>query len=90
MQQERFYLQSVKIGNRKETRSNELGRSIKPINLLEDISKELNTKTYAIMIRKKEALNQLLDEQLKAGIIIESSSRYTMSCFYIPKKNKSL
>ena len=42
------------------------------------------------MIRKKEALNQLLDEQLKAEIIIESSSRYTMSYFYIPKKNKSL
>jgi len=53
-------------------------------------SKVLVHNTYAIMIRKKEALNQLLDEQLKAEIIIESSSRYTISYFYIPKKNKSL
>jgi len=28
-----------------------------------------------------------LDKQLKAGLIVESKSRYTASCFYIPKKD---
>jgi len=31
-----------------------------------------------------------LDEQLKAGLIVESKSRYTTPCFYIPKKDGSL
>jgi len=31
-----------------------------------------------------------LDKQLKAGIIVESKSRYIASCFYIPKKDGSL
>jgi len=31
-----------------------------------------------------------LDEQLKAGLIVESKSRYVASCFYIPKKDESL
>lgn len=37
------------------------------INLINDIPKELSEKTYAIMIREEESLNQWLDEQLKAG-----------------------
>ena len=41
-------------------------------------------------LKEKEALNQWLDEQLKAGFIVESKSRYTASCFYIPKKDSSL
>ncbi len=41
-------------------------------------------------IKKKEALNQWLDKQLKARLIKESKSRYIAPCFYIPKKNGSL
>jgi len=41
-------------------------------------------------IKEKEALNQWLDEQLKAGLIMESKSRYTAPYFYIPKKDGSL
>jgi len=42
------------------------------------------------MMLKEEALNQWLDEQLKAELIVESKSRYTISCFYILKKDSSL
>ena len=31
-----------------------------------------------------------MDEQLKVGLIVESKSRYTAPCFYIPKKDGSL
>jgi len=56
---------------------------------MEEASKELNAKVYAMTL-KKEALNQWLDEQLKAGLIVESKLRYAALCFYIPKKEKSL
>jgi len=39
------------------------------------------------MTLKEEVLNQWLDEQLKASLIVESKSRYIASCFYIPKNN---
>ena len=35
-------------------------------------------------------MNQWLDKQLKAGLIVESKSRYAASCFYIPKKDSLL
>jgi len=57
---------------------------------MDEAPKELNAKTYAMMMKEEEALNQWLDEQLKAGLIVESKSRYTASCFYIPKKDSSL
>ena len=60
------------------------------INLTEDTSKELNAKAYVMTIKEDEALNQWLDEQLKAVLIKESKSRYAASCFYIPKKDGSL
>jgi len=41
-------------------------------------------------LKEEEALNQWLDKQLKAGLIVESKSRYAAPCFYIPKKNGSL
>ena len=41
-------------------------------------------------LKEEEALNQWLDEQLKEGLIMESKSRYTVLCFYIPKKDSSL
>ena len=41
-------------------------------------------------IKEDEVLNQWLDEQLKAGLIKESKSRYIPPCFYIPKKNRFL
>jgi len=47
----------------------------------------LNAKAYTITLKEEEALNQWLDEQLKAGLIVESKSRYAASCFYIPKKD---
>ena len=52
--------------------------------------KKLNAKVYAITIKKEEALNQQLDKQLKAGLIVESKSRYIALCVYIPKKDRSL
>jgi len=43
-----------------------------------------------MMLKEEEVLNQWLDKQLKAGLIVESKSRYAMPCFYIPKKDGSL
>jgi len=60
------------------------------INLTEEAPKELNAKAYTMTIKEEEALNQWLDEQLKAGLIVESKSRYAAPCFYIPKKDGSL
>jgi len=57
------------------------------INLIEDVPKELNAKAYAMTIKKEKSLNQWLDEQLKAGLIMKSKLRYMASCFYIPKKD---
>ena len=56
------------------------------INFIEEASKELNAKAYVIMVKEKEALNQWLDKQLKARLIVESKLRYTAPCFYILKK----
>ena len=58
--------------------------------MTEDAPKELNAKAYAMTIKEDKALNQWLDEQLKAGLIKESKSRYMAPCFYIPKKDGSL
>jgi len=41
-------------------------------------------------IKEEEILNQWLDKQLKAGLIVESKSRYVVLCFYIPKKDSLL
>ena len=60
------------------------------INLMEEALKELNEKAYAMTLKEEKALNQWLDEQLKAGLIVESKSKYAASCFYIPKKDGSL
>ena len=60
------------------------------INLMDKAPKELNVKAYAMTLKEKEALNQWLNEQLKAGLIVESKSRYIAPCFYIPKKDGSL
>jgi len=57
---------------------------------VEEVPRELNAKAYTITLKEEEALNQWLDEQLKAGLIVESKSRYTAPCFYIPKKDSSL
>ena len=60
------------------------------INLMEEALKELNTKAYTMTLKEEEALNQWLDKQLKAGLIVESKSRYAVLCFYILKKDSSL
>jgi len=60
------------------------------INLMDEAPRELNAKAYAMTIKKEEALNQWLDEQLKAELIVESKSRYVAPCFYILKKDSSL
>jgi len=44
------------------------------INLMKEASKELNAKAYVMTLKEEEALNQWLDEQLKAGLIVESKS----------------
>ena len=38
-------------------------------------------------LKEEEALNQWLNKQLKAELIVESKSRYAAPCFYIPKKD---
>ena len=57
---------------------------------MKEAPRELNTKAYTMTLKEKKALNQWLDKQLKAGLIIESKSRYMAPCFYIPKKDDSL
>ena len=57
---------------------------------MDEVPKELNAKAYIMILKEKEALNQWLDKQLKAGLIVESKSRYAAPCFYIPKKDGSL
>ena len=60
------------------------------INLTKEALKELNAKAYVMTLKEEDALNQWLNEQLKAGLIVESKSRYAAPCFYIPKKDGSL
>ena len=60
------------------------------INLTDEVLQKLNTKAYTMTLKKEEALNQWLDKQLKAGLIVESKSRYVAPYFYIPKKDSSL
>ena len=60
------------------------------INLTDEAPKELNAKAYMMTLKEEEVLNQWLDEQLKTDLIVESKSRYTALCFYIPKKDGSL
>jgi len=57
---------------------------------MKDAPKELNIKVYPITLKEEETFNQWLDKQLKAELIVESSSRYTVPCFFIPKKDGSL
>ena len=54
---------------------------------MEEAPKKLNAKAYAMILKEEEALNQWLDEQLKADLIVESKLRYVVLCFYIPKKD---
>ena len=42
------------------------------INLMEEALKELNAKAYVMTLKEEEVLNQWLDEQLKADLIVES------------------
>ena len=58
--------------------------------LMENAPRELNTKVYTMTIKEDRVQNQWLEEQLKAELIVESSSRYTVLCFYIPKKDRYL
>jgi len=57
------------------------------INLTDEVPKKLNAKTYAMILKEEEALNQWLDKQLKTGLIVESKSRYAVPYFYILKKD---
>ena len=60
------------------------------INMTDEAPKKLNAKAYAMTLKEEEALNQWLNKQLKAGLIVESKSRYAVLYFYIPKKDSSL
>jgi len=57
---------------------------------MEEASRKLNANAYVMTLKEEEALNQWLDKQLKAGLIVESKSRYMALCFYILKKDGSL
>ena len=39
---------------------------------MEEALKELNAKAYMMILKEEEVLNQWLDEQLKADLIVES------------------
>lgn len=41
-------------------------------------------------IKKDKVLNQWLDKQFKAGLIVELSSQYMAPCFYISKKGQKI
>ena len=43
-----------------------------------------------MIVKKDKVLNQQQKEQLKVRLIVKSSSKYAVLCFYIPKKNRSL
>jgi len=43
-----------------------------------------------MILKEEETLNQWLDKQLKAELIVESNSRYAVPCFFIPKKDGTL
>ena len=58
--------------------------------MTEEAPRELNAKAYAMTLKEEETLNQWLNEQLKAGLIVKSKSQYAAPCFYIPKKDSSL
>jgi len=57
---------------------------------MEEVPRELNAKAYLITLKEEETLSQWLDEQLKAGLIVELNSRYVALCFFIPKKDRIL
>jgi len=57
---------------------------------MEKALKELNAKAYPMTLKKEATLSQWLDKQLKARLIVESNSRYTIPCFFIPKKDETL
>ena len=44
------------------------------INLMKETPRELNAKAYTMTLKEEEALNQWLDKQLKAELIVESKS----------------
>ena len=39
---------------------------------MDEASKKLNAKAYIMTLKEEKALNQWLDKQLKAGLIVES------------------
>jgi len=57
---------------------------------MEEALKELNAKAYPMTLKEEKTLSQWLDEQLKAGLIVESNSRYAVPCFFILKKDRTL
>ena len=57
---------------------------------MEEAPNELNAKAYAMTLKEEESLNQWLNKQLKASLIVKSKSRYVALCFYIPKKDSLL
>ena len=57
---------------------------------MDETPRKLNAKAYAMTLKEEEALNQWLDERLKARLIVELKSWYVASCFYILKKDSSL
>jgi len=45
---------------------------------MEKAHRKLNTKAYIMTLKKKEAFNQWLNEQLKVRLIVKSKSRYNI------------
>ena len=59
------------------------------INLTEDVPASIPARFYRMMPVEKEAVDQFVDDELKAGKICESKLPYASPCFFIVKKDSS-
>ena len=59
------------------------------INLMEDAPASIPARLYRMMPVEQEAIDQFVEDELKAGKIRESKSPYASPCFFIVKKDGS-
>ena len=59
------------------------------INLTEDAPASIPARLYRMMPVEQEAIDQFVEDELKAGKIRESKSPYASLCFFIAKKDGS-
>ena len=59
------------------------------INLTEDAPASILARLYRMTPVEQEAIDQFVEDELKAGKICESKSPYASPCFFIAKKDGS-